>query len=202
MAVQNKIPLSYAENVFLTKTFYEQYPNADKFVEMWNASPFNIEAMSQQEIENLYYQLVSEYMMSHFAFIEPLQIDLQVAKTIYNYYPNLQKKLQLQQQIIQMTDQDLQDGNIAINSSMSNPDTDEISPSDASLPYTSQKSLQTRKYSKPDRYTRQYNLLVDGLYDVFIKRFKPLFITLIVGTNNMLSMNNDEWNEDLGGNDL
>lgn len=199
--VKNNLPISYAENVFLTKTFYEQYPNVDKFVEMWNVSPFKIDTISQEEIRNMYYQLVSEYMVSHFAFIEPLQIDLQVAKTIYNYYPNLKKKLDLQDQILKMTEEDLADGNTAINSSMSNPDTDEISPSDATLPYTASKSIQTRKYSKPDRYTRQYNLIVDGLYDLYIKRFKSLFLTLIVGTNNLLSMDNKEWNTDEGGNE-
>lgn len=184
------------QTAYLTKTFYQQYPNVNKFVEMWTNSPFKLPTVETVEIEFIYWQLVSEYMQSHFAFIEPLQIDLMVAKKIHNYYPNLKKKLELQKNILLMTETDLEDGNTAISSSMVNPDTDEIEPTDANLPYTSSKNLQTRKYSKPDRYTRQYNLIVDGLYDIFVKRFSDLFITLILGTDSLLTMDNEDWNEE------
>lgn len=164
---------------------------------MWQNSPLKIDSITTAELEEMYYQLLGEYMQSHFIFLEPLQIDMQVAKKIVNYYPNLKKRIELQQNILNISDSDLEEGTTMINSGMVNPDSDEVEPNTKDLPYTSQKSLQTRKYSKPDQYLRQYNLIIDGLYDTFIMRFKDLFITLIIGTNNLLSMNDELWNKDI-----
>lgn len=186
------------KKAFLTKTFYEKYPNSEEFLKMWNVSPFKINTITNEEIIEIYNHLLTEYMVSHFNFIEPLQIDLQVAHLIHNYYPNVKKRLDLQSQMLALTDEELAQGGLLIQSDMVNPDTDEITPLGDDLPYTSKKSIQTRKHSKLDRIARQYGLIIDGIYDTFILKFKDLFITLIVGTDNLLSMDNEDWNSNQG----
>lgn len=184
------------KKAFLTKTFYEKYPNSTVFLDMWNVSPFKINTITNEEITEIYNHLVTEYMMSHFKFIEQLQIDLQVAHLIHNYYPNVKKRLELQKQMLTLTDEELAQGGLLIQSDMVNPDTDEITPLGDDLPFTSKKSIQTKKHSKLDRIARQYSLIIDGIYDTFITRFKDLFITLVIGTDNLLTMDNEDWNAD------
>lgn len=177
-----------------TPTFSVKYSTFEDFKLMWSNSPFYTK-MLDTELKDIYWHLYTEYMVSHFKYWEPSQIDLQIACSIQDYYPVLKKKLELNKRAMEFTESELEEGMTIVSSSMSNPDIDVPTPLSKDLPYTAEKSLSQRKRDKISQLTAQYGLLQDTLWDEFVSKFKKHFIVLLVGTSTLLTSDSEAWNE-------
>jgi len=182
------------KRVKLNSTFYQRYPDKDTFVAMFSASPMALQ-IATGEIEALYIKMVAEFMHSTFTFIDPLQQDLQTMRRISEYYPNLAKRLAIQDRILTMSIDDISKGGIAVRSEMVQPDTDTVDPASADLPFVSSKALSANTLSEIQALQRQYTMIVDGLWQDFLNKCKDLFIMFVIGTDQLLGMDDEVWNE-------
>lgn len=180
--------------VMQTPSFYERYPNFETFSDVWQSSPFYMDSITEEELKHIYFHILGEYMTSHYKYINTLQQDLQTMNIIHDYYPNLKKRIELQEKILSLTIEEMGKGGTQITAGMQNNDTDTVSATEEDMPFISRKTTQTNKLSTPQALTKQYNMIVDGLWDAFIKRFSSLFIMLIIGTDELFYMDDEEWN--------
>lgn len=190
-----------------TKTFREMYPDETTWLERAEKSPFKIalqatdsngqqqQAEHQEILKKCYWLLTAEYMGNNFLYKEPVQIDLQVFRLVYDRLPRALKRIRIQEEILKMSVDDLSRGGVTISSNMDNSNTATIDPLDASLPEVRSKTAATNTLAKIDALTKQFGLLVDGIWDNFIAQFKDLFITIILGTDRFVTIYNEDWED-------
>lgn len=175
------------------KTFLNVYPTVDDFLSEYQKNHFVIEGVSNQELTDVYYSLMSEYMESEFKYRYSIDmIHLALFRTLRDQYPAYKKRLEIQKKIFDLTMEDILSGGIFINSGMDNTDSNNIDPLNTELPYTRTKSLQKRQYSQIDALGRNYASIISGLTADFIESFRDLFIRFIVGSREYLPFTEDE----------
>jgi hypothetical protein len=94
---------------------------------------------------------------------------------IYSYGPEYFKKMEIQDNIRNLTLSDLQTGAKTIMNTAMNP---EVEPSTASLEelnYINQQNTSNSKLSQVDAYGLQWDMMHSRLTEEFIAKFKPLF---------------------------
>lgn len=185
----------------ITKRFIDAFPKfkdedgqANYFWETWQASPFYDASLTESEVEDIYNHLLAQFYNWHYVYMDDLGIALNTMHIIHDYYPNVKQRLALLQQLRSMTVDDFAKSGIQIDSQGQNPkiatEMDEL----IDLVDTQNASFQIR--SQEGAIRAKFASLVDGIFDEFVDRFKPLFVKLYSGVNNYIYTNNLEEEEE------
>lgn len=157
------------------------------FWEAWQQSPFYNESLTETDLKNIYNHLLADYYNWHFIYPDDLGITLNVFKIIDEYYPNVKVRLDLVEQLRNLSLDEFKKSGITINSSGQNPkiatEMDEL----IDLVDSQNASFQLKSHEQVLR--AKFMALYDGIMDEFIARFKPLFVKLYSGVESYLYLN-------------
>lgn len=181
----------------ITKRFIDAFPKFKDedgvktyFWETWLASPFYDASIPESDLEDVYNHLLAQFYNWHYVYMDDLGIALNTMHIIHDYYPNVKQRLALLSQLRSMTVDDFAKSGIQIDSQGQNPkiatEMDEL----IDLVDTQNASFQIR--SQEGAIRAKFASLVDGIFDEFVDRFKPLFVKLYSGVNNYIYSNNLE----------
>lgn len=157
------------------------------FWEAWQQSPFYDESLTETDLKHIYDHLLADYYNWHFIYPDDLGITLNVFKIIDEYYPNVKVRLDLVEQLRNLSLDEFKKSGITINSSGQNPkiatEMDEL----IDLVDSQNASFQLKSHEQVLR--AKFMALYDGIMDEFIARFKPLFVKLYSGVESYLYIN-------------
>ena len=177
---------------YRTSTFSDIYPTLDDFIEDYQNSgmPTTV-AVNEGPLSatNIYYLLYANYADRHFISNNPTKRTLQLFSIIWQYAPTLNKKLELQDKLRKLTDDEVRNGTLQIHNFADHPDTDPSTRTDEQLEYISNQNTFKYKKSKIDAYTQLYEVLSQDLIQEFINKFKVLFIIVAEPTDPLLYRN-------------
>lgn len=162
-----------------TKTFSEVYPTQDDFLTDVKASGMTVD-LTDDNLKILYNLLMARYANSHFANKDLLQSKNKLYSIIFMYGPTWQARLNLQAKLRGLSDDDLLKGSKAIYNHAFNPSTEPGTSSLEELDYINDQNTTNYKKSKLEAYAGLYELLVTDVTDMFINKFKKIFVTIII----------------------
>ena len=164
-----------------TKTFVQEFKTYNDFLYYYlncgipTTIAYDVEA-NNSSLKTLYYLLYAKYGNSFITNWDENQWRYKVFSIIFQYGPTWEKRLDLQDKIRNLSDEDLLKGAKAVYNHAFNP-SDE--PVDTELNYINEQNTTNYKKSKMDAYTQLWGLLVTDVTEQFISRFSELFKKVI-----------------------
>lgn len=162
---------------YRNRKFTDIWEDADNFWEEYNASP--IKGMSETEIKTIYYLLYARYGNSTIASFDETQFKYGVFSTIFSFGPTWAKRLEIQDELRQLTLDQIQTGSKTIFNQASNPGTAPSTASLSELTYINQQNTATTKRSPIEGYAILVDLLETDVTTQFIGRFAKLFLRVV-----------------------
>ena len=165
-----------------TKLFCEIYDNAEDFVEEYKASGLYDatsghlnNSLSDSEATVLFYLLYARYGNNPIANYDENQFKYKLFATIFQYGPAWSKKLEIQNKLRELTDDEIRLGSKAIYNHAYNPSTDPSTASLEELTAINEQNTTNYKRSKLEAYGTLWDLVVSDVSETFIKKFEKLF---------------------------
>lgn len=181
----------------ITKRFIDAFPkfkdeNNEKtyFWETWKQSPFYIDSLTENDLKYVYNYLLASYYSHHFRFIDDFGIALNVMKIINEYYPNVKARLELAEELRELSLEEFKKSGMHIQSAGQNPKTKTQMNELINLVDTQNASFQMK--SEEQTIRAKFMALLDGIMEDFGNKFKPLFVTLYGGLTNYIYENEKE----------
>ena len=138
-----------------------------------------------QQLTNLYFLLYARYGNKHFANMDINQSKYKVFSTIWMYGPSWAKEVELQEQLRNLTDDELAAGNITLNNTVLNEGTTVADPTKMLDHLNDQRASVTQR-GRIERINSVLMLLKDDVTEKFLDRFKPIFAIVTTPTNELL----------------
>ena len=172
-----------------TVLFTEVFDNADDFLAEYKASGLYDagydtatppvwhwnNSLKDEEATTLFYLLYAKYANNPIANYDVNQFKYKMWSIIFQYGPAWAKKLDIQNKLRELTDDDIRLGSKAIYNHAFNPSTDPSTASLEELTAINEQNTTNFKKSKLDAYTQLWSIIVTDVTNLFIKKFEPLF---------------------------
>lgn len=130
---------------------------------------------SNANLTTVYYLLFARYASCHINSDYPEQWKMKIMSTIFKYGPTWAKRLQIQEKVRDMTDDEILKGDIAIYNNAMNPDTAPTTMTWETLQGINSQNVTLRKRGKLEAYALVDNLLKTDVTTEFIEKFKKYF---------------------------
>lgn len=166
---------------YRTRTFSQIFPNEATFSEEYTNSKLNINSqkIGEEKVNALYYLLYARFGNSHIASRDENQFKYALFSTIFIYGPTWEKRLETQQKIRQLSDEEIVLGSKAIYNHAFN---DGGAPSTATLneilTINDQNTTHYKK-SKIEGYATLLSILETDVTTDFIEKFAKLFLKFV-----------------------
>lgn len=165
-----------------TKLFCEIFDSAADFVSeyknsgLYDATSGHLNnSLSDRDATTLFYLLYARYANNPIANLDENQFKYKVWATIFQYGPAWAKKLDIQNKLRELTDDEIRLGSKAIYNHAFNPSTDPSTASLEELTAINEQNTTNFKKSKIDGYMGLWQLVVSDVTNEFIKKFEKLF---------------------------
>lgn len=165
-----------------TKLFSEIYSEASKFVAdykasgLYDATPGHLNnSLSDEKATTLFYLLYAKYANNPIANLDENQFKYKMWSIIFKYGPAWEKKLDIQNKIRELTEDEIRVGSKAIYNHAYNPSTEPSTASLEELTAINEQSTTNYKKSKVDAYRTLWQIIVSDVTEAFIKKFEHLF---------------------------
>ena len=168
-----------------TKLFCEIFDNAEDFVEEYkdsglydavtSGSPAVLHlnnSLSDKDATTLFYLLYAKYGNNPIANYDVNQFKYKLWATIFQYGPAWAKKLDIQNKVRELTDDEIRLGSKAIYNHAYNPSTDPSTASLEELTAINEQNTTNFKKSKIDGYMGLWQLVVSDVTNEFLKKFE------------------------------
>lgn len=136
--------------------------------------------MSNGNATTLFYLLYAKYGNNPIANRDVNQFKYKVFSTIFQYGPTWSKRIEIQEKLRALSEDDLIKGSKAIYNSAQNPSTKPSTSSLEELEYINAQNTTNYKKSKMDAYTQLWDLLATDVTSEFLNKFKNLFKTFVL----------------------
>lgn len=163
---------------FRTRTFADVYTSFEDFKEDYDSCGIPT-TLSDDNLTTLYYLLYARYGNSNIASSDETQFKYKVFSTIFMYGPAWQKRLDIQQKLVNLSDDEIVKGTTAIHNSALNPSQAPSTQSLEELNYINSQNTTKYKKSQIEGYATLYALIETDVTEEFIGKFKKLFITIV-----------------------
>ena len=163
---------------YRTKKFTDFYPNSKDFVNDYHLCGIP-STITDDTATTLYYLLYARYGNSHIISSDENQFKYKMFSIIFQYGPTWEKRLDIQNKLRNLTEDELMRGTKAIYNTANNPGTEPSTGSLEELPYINNQNTTGYKKSKMDAYANLLALLDTDVTEDFIKKFGKLFITIL-----------------------
>ena len=158
--------------------FSQVWENAPDFVADYLETQLP-EHLSQPAATWIFYLLYARYGNAPISFLDVNQFKYAMFSKIFQYGHNWLKKLDVQQKIRNLTDEEIMAGGKSISNYAVHPDTEPSAGTLDELQSISQQTSVNRKRGKMEGYERIMEILDDDYTDIFLERFRPLFLKIL-----------------------
>lgn len=162
---------------FRTRKFTDIYPNVSDFLDDYVhvGIPTKI---STDNATTLYYLLYARYGNSHIVNNDENQFKYRLFSTIFMYGPTWEKRLDIQDKVRNLTEEELLTGSKQINNHSYNPSTAPSTDTLDELTTINEQTASKYKKSKMDAYGNLLALLETDVTESFISKFRKLFLVI------------------------
>lgn len=165
--------------VYRTNTFQEIWDSAAKFVAEYKANGIKT-TISDDNCTTLYYLLYAKYGNNPIASSDENRFKYAVWATIFKYGPTWEKRLEIQDKLRALSEDDLIRSGKSIFNHAYNPSTDPSTGSLDELPGINEQNTNQYVKSKIDAYGSLMELLRTDVTEQFLGEFKKLFKICLV----------------------
>lgn len=168
-----------------TMTFADVWDNPTSFRDDVTSCGMTVDDYLSEQLTNLYFLLYARYGNKHFANMDINQSKYKVFSTIWMYGPSWAKELDLQNQLRNLTDDELATGNVTLNNTVLNEGTVVNDPTKMLDRLNDQRASVTQR-GRIERINSVLMLLKDDVTEKFLDRFKPIFAIVTTPANDLL----------------
>lgn len=179
---------------YSTLLFSNIYSDVGEFTNDYTALGIP-QTISIDSARTLYYLLYARYANTPIANRDLNQFKYKLFSVIFQFGPTWEKKLDIQNKIRSLSEEDLMTGSKVINNHAFNPGNEPGTASLDELNYINEQNSQNYKKSKAEAYMTLWNMLAEDVTESFIDRFKVLF-KLVVYPEDPLLYYDDENEEE------
>ena len=158
--------------------FTDVYPDVATFLSDYTSNGIKT-TISRESATTLYYLLYSRYGNSVIASSDTNRFKYDLFGTIFSYGPTWEKKLDIQEKLRNLTDDELFTGATQIYNHAYNPGTAPSTNTLDELPAINEQNTSKYKKDKMSGYAMLVSLLDTDVTESFISKFKKLFITVV-----------------------
>lgn len=164
---------------YRTRTFSEIYESVNDFLEDYNNNGIPAK-VSQENVTTLFYLLYSKFGNSHIASSDENRFKYALFSTIWEFGPAWEKKLELQDKLRSLTEDQLIEGSKQIYNNASNPGSAPGTFSDEELKYINNQNVAKSKKGRLEAYSLLLDLLEDDVTEKFLNKFNKLFLIIVL----------------------
>lgn len=158
----------------LTKKFTDIYSDYATFETDYTSSPLN-GAITNSNLQILYYLLYAKYGNSYITNMDENQFKFKLFSIIWKYGPTWEKKLEIQGNLRELSEDALLVGAKAIYNHAFNPETTPSTQDLDELTYINDQNTTNYKKSVMDAYGQLWGLLATDVTESFLANFSVLF---------------------------
>lgn len=166
--------------------FTDIWESADEFLYDYKNVGVTPLLKDDKSVVTLFYLLYAKYGNSTIAFTDVTQFKYNVMSTIFMYGPTWEEKLNLQQKLRNLTDEEIMQGSKAIYNSALNPGTEPTTQDLEELNFINSQNTTSYKKSKMDAIAIKWELLNTDVTSEFLNQFKKLFRKILDPMNGVL----------------
>ena len=163
------------------RTLSDIYPTLKDFLDDYksNGIPTTI---TEDSAKTLYYLLQARYGSWQIASDSSDVFSMKLFAIIFQYAPTWEKKLDIQNKIRNLTEDEIRTGTKAIYNQAMNPGTEPSTGSLEELTSINTQNTTGYKKSKLDAYMSVWGMLATDVTEELLARFKPLFSKWVLGS--------------------
>lgn len=158
--------------------FTDVWGDADTFLSDYSSNGIKT-TISQESVKTLYYLLYSRFGNSTIASSDTNRFKYDVWATIFSYGPTWEKRLEIQEKLRDLTDDDLFTGATQIYNHAYNPGTAPSTSTLDELTAINEQNTNKHKKAKMDGYAMLMSLLETDVTEAFLDKFKKLFLKIV-----------------------
>lgn len=158
--------------------FTDVWQTAESFVTDYKSNGIGT-TISDKTATTLYYLLYSRYGNSVLASSDTNRFKYDVWATIFSYGPTWEKRLEIQEKLRNLTDDDLFTGATQIYNHAYNPGTAPSTNTLNELTAINEQNTSKNKKGKMDAYAMLIELLETDVTESFLDKFKKLFLRVV-----------------------
>lgn len=170
---------------FSNKRFLDVFPDADTFQDEYEYyqtlfnSPIKV---AKAQMGFIYYLLYSKYGSEYIAMSNTTRFEAKLFATLELAAPILLKELDIQKDLLALTDDEIRAGSKAIYNHAFNPSGTPSTGTLEELPFINDQNTTQYKKSPMEGYAILVSLLDDNLLENFLRKFKKLFLRVLAPT--------------------
>lgn len=164
---------------FITRKFTDIYPDVNTFIQDYHNNGIP-NLISDVSANTLYYLLYARYGNSHIVNTDENQFKYKLFSTTFMYGPTWEKRLDIQQKLRELSDEDLRIGTKQINNHAYNPSNAPSTGTLEELDYINEQGTLNYKKGKVDGYMWLMDALKTDVTKNFIDKFEELFLAIVV----------------------
>lgn len=157
-----------------TKSFSEIFPDEGTF----RATYGNIgipKTIKDETATLLYFLLISRYANSHILSYDENRFKYQLFSMVWQYAPAWEKRVEIQNKLRELSDEDIFQGNKAIFNTAKNPDTEPTTNTSEEVAFINAQNVTKNMRGKLEAYSAYNDLIKTDVSEEFLSRFKKLF---------------------------
>lgn len=165
---------------FLTETFSDIYPSFTEFNDDYENLGIPKTLKSSTTLNTIYLLLYSKYGNSNILNMDRNQFRFQVFSIIYQYGATWERKIEIQENFRKLQESDIVVSSKQIINHAYNPNTPPSTQALEELQQINEQTTSGFKKNKIDAYSLLYDVLKDDFTDDFIRKFKNLFLKIVM----------------------
>lgn len=174
-----------------TKLFTDIYDKVDTFVADYNQ--INLGGLTDPTlVTKLFYLLYAKFGNSPIANLDENQFKYKLFSTVFMYGPAWEKRLDIQNEIRNLSADDLLQGAKAIHNHALNPETDPATSDLTELTYINEQNTTNYTKSKMDAYGQLWSLISTDVTAEFLARFNDCFKKFVKPANPLIYVTDEE----------
>lgn len=175
-----------------SKTFSDLYPSFENFKADLNLYGYKF-TLTEDELKLIFIMLVTKYGDSEIiSFRNEYRWKMKLQYIIFTYGKEWALKKQIQEQILNLTDEDLLNSSIQITNRADNPATEPSTKELEELKYINSQVAQGTKRDKLSILILKYSSIMSQANESFIDRFQELFSKFPLGDKPIWYYRNEE----------
>ena len=160
------------------KKFTDVYDSVEKFLADYNGVGLPT-TISQGSAQTLYYLLYGRYGNDVIASSDINRFKYRLFGIIFQYGPTWEKRLEIQEKLRGLTEDEILTGSRQIYNNAQNPSTEPSTDTTDELQYINEQNVMKNRRGKLDAYAMLMELLRSDVTNEFLTKFKTLFLTVI-----------------------
>lgn len=164
---------------YRTRKFTDIFPNESTFIGEYENAGIPPMLSQESSVTTLYYLLYARYGNSNIASSDENQFKYKLWSIIYSYGPSWEKRVEIQKNLRELTENDLITGATQIRNHSYNPSTQPSTSTLDELTTINEQNTTKAKRSKLDAYAYLWDLLDTDVTTEFLNRFQNLFLRIV-----------------------